>query len=85
MVHQRLTQVQTGWFNNHQQLVKNIYLTPAKTLERKFNEVMIAVALEQRLSKQDIFALYCNEIYLGQRMEWVSAGSAGRESILRQR
>ncbi|HEX6729154.1 MAG TPA: PBP1A family penicillin-binding protein, partial [Pyrinomonadaceae bacterium] len=50
-----------------QQLVKNIYLTPAKTLERKFNEVMIAVALEQRLSKQDIFALYCNEIYLGQR------------------
>src|SRR4029079_3271312 len=28
---------------------------------------MIALALEQRLSKQDIFALYCNEIYLGQR------------------
>jgi penicillin-binding protein 1B len=50
-----------------QQLVKNTYLTPAKTLERKFNEVMIALALEQRLSKQDIFALYCNEVYLGQR------------------
>lgn len=50
-----------------QQLVKNIYLTPAKTLSRKFNEVMIAIALEQRLSKQDIFALYCNEVYLGQR------------------
>lgn len=50
-----------------QQLVKNTYLTPEKTLERKFNEAMIAVALEQRLSKQDIFALYCNEIYLGQR------------------
>jgi len=28
---------------------------------------MIALALEQRLSKEDIFALYCNEIYLGQR------------------
>ncbi|MGI8896789.1 MAG: transglycosylase domain-containing protein [Pyrinomonadaceae bacterium] len=50
-----------------QQLVKNTYLTPEKTLERKFNEAMIAVALEQRLSKQDIFALYCNEVYLGQR------------------
>lgn len=50
-----------------QQLVKNTYLTPAKTLRRKFNEVMIAVALEQRLSKQDILALYCNEVYLGQR------------------
>src|SRR6185436_8441330 len=50
-----------------QQLVKNIYLNPEKTLQRKFNEALIAVALEQRLSKQDIFALYCNEIYLGQR------------------
>ena len=50
-----------------QQLVKNTYLTPAKTLTRKFNEVMIAIALEQRLSKEDIFALYCNEVYLGQR------------------
>ena len=50
-----------------QQLVKNTYLTPEKTLRRKFNEAMIALALEQRLSKEDIFALYCNEIYLGQR------------------
>ena len=50
-----------------QQLVKNTYLTSEKTLKRKFNEAMIALALEQRLSKQDIFALYCNEIYLGQR------------------
>ena len=50
-----------------QQLVKNTYLTPEKTLQRKFNEALIAVALEQRLSKQDIFALYCNEVYLGQR------------------
>jgi len=50
-----------------QQLVKNTYLTPEKTFRRKFNEAMIALALEQRLSKEDIFALYCNEIYLGQR------------------
>ena len=50
-----------------QQLVKNTYLTPEKTLRRKFNEAIIAVALENRLSKQDIFALYCNEVYLGQR------------------
>lgn len=50
-----------------QQLVKNTYLTPEKTLTRKFNEALIAVALETRLSKQDIFALYCNEVYLGQR------------------
>ncbi len=50
-----------------QQLVKNSFLTPERTLRRKFAEAMTAFALERRLSKQDIFALYCNEIYLGQR------------------
>jgi penicillin-binding protein 1B len=50
-----------------QQLVKNTYLSPARTLRRKFAEAMIAFTLERRLSKEDIFALYCNEIYLGQR------------------
>ncbi len=50
-----------------QQLVKNTFLTPERTFRRKFAEAMTAFALERRLSKQDIFALYCNEIYLGQR------------------
>ncbi|HET8782882.1 MAG TPA: PBP1A family penicillin-binding protein, partial [Pyrinomonadaceae bacterium] len=50
-----------------QQLIKNTYLTPEKTFRRKYAEAMLSLALEQRLSKNDIFALYCNEIYLGQR------------------
>ncbi|MBD0327242.1 MAG: PBP1A family penicillin-binding protein, partial [Pyrinomonadaceae bacterium] len=50
-----------------QQLVKNTYLTPERTISRKFAEAMISLSLERRLSKEDIFALYCNEIYLGQR------------------
>ncbi len=50
-----------------QQLVKNTYLSPEKTLQRKYSEAMLAIALERRLSKNDIFALYSNEIYLGQR------------------
>jgi len=50
-----------------QQLVKNTYLTPERTLRRKYAEAMLAFSLEQRLSKQDILALYCNEVYLGQR------------------
>src|SRR5262249_25049638 len=49
-----------------QQLVKNTYLTPERTLRRKFAEAMLALALERRLTKEDIFALYCNEVYLGQ-------------------
>ena len=50
-----------------QQLVKNTYLSPEKTFQRKYAEAMLSLALERRLSKNDIFALYCNEIYLGQR------------------
>src|SRR6185503_1940178 len=50
-----------------QQLVKNTYLTPEKTVQRKYSEAMLSFALERRLSKNDIFALYCNEIYMGQR------------------
>jgi penicillin-binding protein 1B len=50
-----------------QQLVKNTYLTAERTLRRKYAEAMLAFALERRLTKHDIFALYCNEVYLGQR------------------
>src|SRR5437660_738079 len=50
-----------------QQLIKNTYLTPERTLRRKFAEAMLAFTIERRLSKQDILALYCNEIYMGQR------------------
>jgi penicillin-binding protein 1B len=50
-----------------QQLVKNTYLTPERTLNRKFREAALASVIENRIRKQDILALYCNEIYLGQR------------------
>ncbi|HJQ34943.1 MAG TPA: PBP1A family penicillin-binding protein [Pyrinomonadaceae bacterium] len=50
-----------------QQLVKNTYLTPERTLARKFREAALAAVLESRIGKRDIFALYCNEIYLGRR------------------
>ncbi|MDQ2975162.1 MAG: PBP1A family penicillin-binding protein [Acidobacteriota bacterium] len=50
-----------------QQLVKNTYLSSERTLRRKYAEAMLAMALERRLSKEDILALYCNEVYLGQR------------------
>ncbi|HYW69899.1 MAG TPA: transglycosylase domain-containing protein, partial [Pyrinomonadaceae bacterium] len=50
-----------------QQLIKNTYLTPERTLRRKYAEAMLSFTIERRLSKEDIFALYCNEIFLGQR------------------
>src|SRR5258708_18638743 len=50
-----------------QQLVKNLLLSPERTMKRKIAEAYMSVILETRLSKEDIFALYCNQVYLGQQ------------------
>jgi penicillin-binding protein 1B len=50
-----------------QQLVKNLLLSPEKTMRRKVAEAYMSVILETRLSKQQIFELYCNQVYLGQQ------------------
>lgn len=49
-----------------QQLVKNLFLTPERTWERKAREAYMSVILETRLTKEEIFTLYANQIYLGQ-------------------
>jgi penicillin-binding protein 1B len=49
-----------------QQLVKNFFLTEERTFSRKVNEMIMAVLLEQRYSKQQILHAYLNEVYLGQ-------------------
>jgi len=48
-----------------QQLIKNRYLTGAKTFERKFDEARLAMEFEQKYSKQQILEMYFNEIYYG--------------------
>ncbi|MBK8811609.1 MAG: PBP1A family penicillin-binding protein [Acidobacteria bacterium] len=50
-----------------QQLVKNLLLSNEQTLERKAKEAFMSVILETRLTKQEIFTLYANQIYLGQQ------------------
>ncbi|MCG8378690.1 MAG: transglycosylase domain-containing protein, partial [Proteobacteria bacterium] len=49
-----------------QQLVKNFFLNPERTLKRKFNEMIMALLLEYRYSKAEILSAYINEVYLGQ-------------------
>jgi penicillin-binding protein 1B len=49
-----------------QQFVKNYFLTPERTWRRKFADAYMSILLEKRLSKKQIFELYCNEVYLGQ-------------------
>jgi penicillin-binding protein 1B len=49
------------------QLARNFFLSPQRTWKRKIKEVLISLMLEQRLSKEQIFGMYANQIYLGQR------------------
>ncbi len=50
-----------------QQLVKNLLLNREQTLTRKLTEAYMSIILETRLTKQEIFTLYANQIYLGQQ------------------
>ncbi len=50
-----------------QQLVKNLLLNNDQTIERKIKEAYMSVILETRLTKEEIFTLYANQIYLGQQ------------------
>lgn len=50
-----------------QQLVKNLLLSPEQSWTRKATEAFMSVILETRLSKEQIFELYTNQIYLGQQ------------------
>jgi penicillin-binding protein 1B len=50
-----------------QQLIKNYFLTPEKTLKRKISELMMAVLLETQLDKDQILENYLNIVYMGQR------------------
>lgn len=49
-----------------QQLVKNLYLTPDRSIVRKASEAVMAISLERRHGKADILEAYLNEVFLGQ-------------------
>jgi len=57
-----------------QQLAKNIWLSNRKTWMRKFDELLITIHLEQKLTKQKIFEYYANMIPLGQRGSFAIRG-----------
>lgn len=58
-----------------QQLARNFFLSPEKTLMRKIKEVFLAIRIEQLLSKDEILELYLNKIYLGYRAYGVGAAA----------
>jgi penicillin-binding protein 1A len=58
-----------------QQVIKNSFLTPEKTIKRKVQEWYLAYQLEQKYSKQEILMMYLNKIFLGNRSYGIAAAA----------
>jgi penicillin-binding protein 1A len=57
------------------QLSRLLFLTPEKTYERKIKEMILAFQIEKNFTKEEIFALYCNQVYFGHGNYGVEAAS----------
>ena len=57
------------------QLSRNLFLSPDRTYRRKVQEVMLAIQIERRFTKQQIFAMYGNQIFLGHGVYGFEAGA----------
>lgn len=67
--------IQSGGSTITMQVAKNFFLTRERTFERKFSEILLALKIEQSLSKEEIFELYVNKIYLGHRSYGIQSAS----------
>ncbi|MEX0649460.1 MAG: PBP1A family penicillin-binding protein [Candidatus Andersenbacteria bacterium] len=56
----------TGGSTITQQLVKNSFLSPVKSLRRKYHEILLAVKLERYFTKDEILEMYINSAYFGE-------------------
>jgi len=68
-------QVVQGGSTITQQVVKALLLTPERSFERKLKELVLALRLESKLSKDDILYLYLNQIYFGAGAYGVAAAA----------
>ena len=57
------------------QLARNLFLSSERTFGRKLQEVLLSIQIERKFTKQQIFALYANQIYLGHGVYGFEAGS----------
>jgi penicillin-binding protein 1A len=67
--------VQQGGSTITQQLAKNLFLTPQRTLWRKMQELVLALWIERKFSKNEILELYLNRVYFGSGAYGVEAAA----------
>ncbi len=66
---------QSGGSTITQQVAKNYFLTPEKTIIRKLREIFLALQMEKELNKEQILELYVNKIFLGHKSYGISAAA----------
>jgi penicillin-binding protein 1A len=57
------------------QVARDMFLTPRRDMKRKMSEIYISLLMEAEFSKEEIFSLYVNKIFLGQRAYGVGAAA----------
>src|ERR1700691_1911849 len=57
------------------QVARDMFLTPRRDMKRKMSEIYISLLMESEFSKEEIFSLYVNKIFLGQRAYGVGAAA----------
>src|SRR6266567_817442 len=57
------------------QLARNLFLSPDRSFHRKIQEALLAIQIERRFTKEQIFTLYANQIYLGHGVYGFEAAS----------
>ena len=71
----RTGEISQGGSTITMQVARNFFLTPEKKIVRKLREILLAIKIEQELSKDEILELYLNVIFLGQRAYGVAAAA----------
>jgi len=67
--------IKSGGSTITMQVARNFFLSRNQTFSRKFNEILLALKIEQELTKEEILELYLNKIYLGNRSYGVKAAA----------
>jgi penicillin-binding protein 1A len=71
----RSRRLSQGFSTLTMQLSRLLFLTPEKTYLRKVKEIILAFQIEKRFTKEEIFTLYCNQVYFGHGRYGVEAAS----------
>tara|TARA_R110001592_G_scaffold320639_2_gene598788 strand:- start:109389 stop:111887 length:2499 start_codon:yes stop_codon:yes gene_type:complete len=68
-------EIKTGGSTITMQVARNFFLSNTQTFTRKFNEILLALRIEDELSKDEILTLYANKIYQGNRAYGIDAAA----------